>query len=46
MQQLRQGVATVTFLVPKSAKGKQLTIKLKMVLGSQSTTKVVTYKVS
>lgn len=45
-QLFQQGVAAVTFLIPKAAKGKQLTIKMKMVLGNQSTTKVVTYKVN
>jgi len=44
-QAFKQGVAGVTFLVPKSARGKQLTITMRMVLGNQSTTKVVTYKV-
>ena len=45
-EQFKQGVAAMTFLVPRTAKGRQLRIKVKIVSGNQSTTKVVTYKVS
>ena len=40
------GKARLSLLVPKAAKGKQIKIKIKIVSGSQSTTKVVTYKVN
>lgn len=45
-EQFKQGVAAMTFRVPKTAKGKQLKINVKIVLGKQSATKVVTYKVT
>ena len=44
-ESFKAGKARLTFLVPKTAKGKQLKIKVKIVSGSQSTTKVFTFKV-
>ena len=40
------GKAKLAFVVPKTAKGKLLKVKVKIVTGTQSATKVVTYKVS
>lgn len=40
------GKAKLAFVVPKTAKGKLLKVKVKIVNGTQSATKVVTYKVS
>lgn len=39
------GTAKLTFLVPKTAKGKLLKVKIKIVNGTQSATKIVTVKV-
>ena len=44
-ESFKAGKARLTFLVPKTAKGKQLKIKIKIVSGGQSATKVFTYKV-
>lgn len=44
-ESFKAGNARLTFLVPKTAKGKQLKIKVKIVSGSQSTTKVFTFKI-
>ena len=40
------GKAKLAVVVPKTARGKLLTVKVKIVNGTQSATKVVTYKVS
>ena len=39
------GTARLTFVVPKTAKGKALKVKVKIVSGTQSATKVATYTV-
>ena len=39
------GTAKLAFLVPKTMKGKQLAVKLTIKVGTQSTTKVVTYRI-
>ena len=44
-ESFKAGKARLTFLVPKTAKGKQLKIKVKIVSGNQSTTKVFTFKI-
>jgi hypothetical protein len=40
------GKAKLAFVVPKTARGKLLKVKIKIVNGTQSATKVVTYEVS
>jgi hypothetical protein len=42
VEQFRNGVATLTFVVPKTAKGKMLKVKVKIVNGTQSATKITT----
>jgi subtilisin family serine protease len=44
-ESFKAGKARLTFVMPKRAKGKQLKIKIKIVSGSRSTTRVLTYKV-
>lgn len=39
------GTAKLAFTIPKIAKGKQLKVKVTVTLGSQSTTKIATFKV-
>jgi len=39
-EQFKNGVATLTFVVPKTAKGKTLKVKVKIVNGTQSATKI------
>ena len=42
VEQFKNGVATLTFVVPKTAKGKMLKVKVKIVSGTQSATKITT----
>jgi hypothetical protein len=44
-ESFKAGTAKLSFLVPKTAKGKQLKVKLTIKAGTQSATKVVTYRV-
>ena len=44
-ESFKAGKAKLTFVVPKTAKGKLLKVKVKIVNGTQSSTKVVTYRV-
>jgi hypothetical protein len=45
-QSLNGGMAAVNVLVPKSAKGKLLTVTVRIAAGGQTTTKVVSFRVS
>lgn len=45
VEQFRNGVATLTFVVPKTAKGKPLRVKVTIVNGTQSATKITTVPV-
>jgi hypothetical protein len=42
VEQFKNGVATLRFIVPKTAKGKMLKVKVKIVNGTQSATKITT----
>jgi hypothetical protein len=44
-ESFKAGTAKLSFLVPKTAKGKQLKVKLTINAGTQSATKVVTFRV-
>ena len=44
-ESFKAGKARLSFVVPKTAKGKQLKIKIKIVSGGQSSTRVLTFKV-
>jgi hypothetical protein len=44
-EQFKNGVATLTFVVPKTAKGKVLKVKVRIVNGTQSATKIVTFPI-
>ena len=45
-QSLNGGMAAVNVLVPKSAKGKLLTVTVRIVVSGQTTTKIVSYHIS
>ena len=45
-QSLNGGMAAVNVLVPKSAKGKLLTVTVRIVVSGQPTTKIVSYRIS
>jgi hypothetical protein len=44
-EQFKRGVAALSFVLPKSARGKQLKVNVKIAVGNQSVLKVFTYKV-
>jgi len=44
-ESFKAGKARLSFLVPKTAKGKQLKVKLTIRAGTQSATKIVTFPV-
>jgi hypothetical protein len=45
-QSLNGGMAAINVLVPKSAKGKLLTVTVRIVVSGQTTTKIVSYRIS
>ena len=45
VESFKAGKARLSFVVPKTAKGKQLKIKIKIITPGQTTTRVFTYKV-
>jgi hypothetical protein len=46
VESFKAGKATLSFLVPEAAKGKQLKVKVTIKAGTQSATKIVTFPVS
>jgi hypothetical protein len=44
-ESFKAGKATLSFVVPKSAKGKQLKVKVTITTGAQSASKIVTFRV-
>ena len=44
-ESFKAGKARLSFLVPKTAKGKQLKVKVTIKAGTQSATKVVVFRV-
>lgn len=45
VEQFKNGVATLTFVVPKTSKGKMLKVKVEIANGTQSATKITTVPV-
>jgi hypothetical protein len=45
-ESFKSGTAKLSFLIPKTMKGKQLAVKVTIKVGTQSTTRVVTYRIT
>ena len=45
-ESFKNGIARLSFVVPRTAKGKLLKVRLKIAIGTRSATKVVTYRVT